>query len=152
MNDADGYGKPRAFFHGFADIVGNLFAVAEQPHRLRYVQPAFVQSETFHSVREFRVYSENLFAVFDVLVVVRRYEYDIRAFLPRNPYGFARCDAGFFGKHILCQNYPVPDLGIPAYGKRQPVEFGVHFLFHRCVEIVEVAMEYGSVHKHIIHK
>lgn len=41
---------------------------------------------------------------------------------------------------------------IAAYGERHPVVFGMHLLFHRSVEVVQVAVQDDLLHTRIIHK
>ena len=149
--NAHGYGESHFFFDGFAQGVRNGFSVAEKPFATRDVKPAFVYSETFHSVRKRRVDVKDLFRVFDVLVKMGRNEHYIGAFLFCRPQRFARLNARFFRNLIFCKHDAVSCFWVSANGKRHPVVFGMQFLLYGSVEVVQVAMQNCSSHNLIIY-
>ena len=148
---ADGYGESRLFLYGLSNGVCYCFSVSEQFFAARDVQPALVYAETFHSVGKGRVDFKYLFGIFDVFVEMRLDKHEFGAFLLGFPNGFGGLYAGLFCKLIFGKDYAVSCLRISANGKWHPVVFGMQFLFHRCVEIIKVAMQNCSSHDLIIY-
>lgn len=113
---------------------------------MRYVQPALVYAVGLDEVGILGIYRARQARILHILVEVRPHHYDIGAFALCLPHGVARLYAEFFGLFALGKHYALALLLVAAHRNGHADEFGVQFALYRGVEVVEVGMNYYSLH------
>ena len=133
-----------------ADILGYLHTRAIDT-ATGHVEPALVHAEGFHEVGIALVDVMGKFRVFQVLIVLGRYDNQSWAKSPSLPIYHASFHSSLFRQIRLGQHNTVPFFGRPTHRDWLSLQCRVEHHFNGCVKGIHIAVQYSSCFCHRAH-